>query len=294
MARPDSWFRFYNTAVDNPKVQRLADGLFKVWVNLLCIASKHGGALPALADTAFALRVRESVVQGWLDALTARGLLDRGDDGRLMPHDWNDLQYRSDASKDRMQKYRGRHKGRHGDGHEAVTGDANDGIAVTPDETAQEQSRTEQSKEDSPKPPEGVGDSPNDFDEFWQAYPEKIGKNAAVEVWKKAKDKPVLASILAAVELYKRTKPVDRAWVAPARWLREGRWSDVPAALQAAGASEGAAGGRNAQQWRWGAKLFAEKKYWPPSFGPAPGLAGCECPPEILQEFRLNASAFTA
>jgi len=36
------WFRFYNDALDNPKVQLLPSDLFKTWVNLLCIASRFG------------------------------------------------------------------------------------------------------------------------------------------------------------------------------------------------------------------------------------------------------------
>jgi hypothetical protein len=37
-------------------VQRLPGEKFKAWVNLLCIASKHDGVLPPVADHAFLLR----------------------------------------------------------------------------------------------------------------------------------------------------------------------------------------------------------------------------------------------
>ncbi len=303
MARPDSWFRLYNTAVDNPKVQRLPDALFKAWVNLLCIASRHGGRLPGLADTAFALRVSESVAQSWLVDLEARCLLDRDADGRLVPHDWSELQFRSDGSKGRMQKYRDRHKHRHGDGERDVTGDVTGdgegdvtaGTLVTPAVTVQEteQIRSDQIRSEPPNPPAGGLARAHDFSKFWEAYPEKIGLKAALAAWEKAVDRPALADILAAVARYVRAKPADRAWCSPARWLKEGRWNDAPA-MTAAALAGPLTGGRPAEQWRWAAKMLATKKYWPPSFGPQPGLSGCECPPAILREFNLAEPGPTA
>lgn len=53
------WFRFYDEALDDPKVQRLPGEDFKAWVNMLALASKHGGQLPAIGDMAFALRMDE-------------------------------------------------------------------------------------------------------------------------------------------------------------------------------------------------------------------------------------------
>jgi hypothetical protein len=44
------WFRFYDDALNDPKVQKLSGDLFKAWVNILCLASKHGGELPAVND----------------------------------------------------------------------------------------------------------------------------------------------------------------------------------------------------------------------------------------------------
>jgi len=269
MARPDSWFRFYNTAVDNPKVQRLPDTLFKAWVNVLCLASRNGGRIPSTADVAFALRVRETVAAGWLAALESRRLLDRSEDA-LMPHDWNELQYISDVSTARVRRFRQRR--------------ANGGETVS--ETVPE------SDSDSEQSPEKIRQTDSAFAEFWQAYPEKIGRKAALDAWMQAADKPDTPTLLAAVAHYARSKPVDRAWCAPARWLREGRWNDVPASAQVNAAPTIA--GRSAQQWRWGAKLYAAKKYWPPSFGPAPGADGCACPRAILAEFGLAPSSPSA
>ncbi len=300
MARPDSWFRLYNTAVDNPKVQRLPDALFKAWVNLLCIASRHGGRLPGLADTAFALRVSESVAQSWLVDLEARCLLDRDADGRLVPHDWSELQFKTDRSTDRVKRHRARRSGApmpDETPHETVGETAgetlHETVGETRHETPPEQNRSDQNRSEPPNPPAGGLARAHDFSKFWEAYPEKIGLKAALAAWEKAVDRPALADILAAVARYVRAKPADRAWCSPARWLKEGRWNDAPA-MTAAALAGPLTGGRPAEQWRWAAKMLATKKYWPPSFGPQPGLSGCECPPAILREFNLAEPGPTA
>lgn len=46
--------------------------------------------------------------------------------------------------------------------------------------------------------------------------------------------------------------------------------------------------GRTLEQWRWSAKLFAAKKYWPPVFGPTPNQSGCLCPQSVLVEYGLE------
>ena len=64
------WFRLYDAVLDDPKVQRLPDRIFKAWINLLCLASRHGGTLPPVDDVAFALRCTPEqavlIVERWL------------------------------------------------------------------------------------------------------------------------------------------------------------------------------------------------------------------------------------
>ena len=47
------WFRVYNDVVDDPKVQRLSNTLFKVLINLWCLASANDGVLPPIDEIAF-------------------------------------------------------------------------------------------------------------------------------------------------------------------------------------------------------------------------------------------------
>jgi hypothetical protein len=101
------WFRFYNSTADNPKVQLLPDHLFKAWVNLLCLACRHNGALPDTKAIAFTLRCSEDDAKSRIDALVNARLIDDVE-GVRRPHDWNDWQYESDNSTPRVRAHRQR------------------------------------------------------------------------------------------------------------------------------------------------------------------------------------------
>lgn len=100
-----AWFRFWRRTLNTPKVQKLPPALFKAWVNLLC-TTEDDGALPSLDDLSFSLRAPERMVQGWIDELVERGLLDRDAEGRILAHDWDEHQRKSDNVADRVAKHR--------------------------------------------------------------------------------------------------------------------------------------------------------------------------------------------
>lgn len=101
------WFRTYNDLVDDPKAQLLSDALFRAMVNLWCLASANGGALPAIAAVAFKLRMKPDRAARVLTDLSAAGLLDEID-GTFRPHNWNARQYKSDGSTERVKRFRER------------------------------------------------------------------------------------------------------------------------------------------------------------------------------------------
>jgi len=137
----ERWFRFYDSALDHPKVQLLSDSLFRTWVNLLCLASRNDGALPTLTDIAFALRMREKSAKQLIAALIAAGLLDDADCG-LRPHAWDARQYKSDVSTARVQRFRGRRMERLGN----ASGNVSSDVSETPPESDSEtESETESS-----------------------------------------------------------------------------------------------------------------------------------------------------
>jgi DNA-binding transcriptional ArsR family regulator len=70
------------------------------------------------------------------------------------------------------------------------------------------------------------------FDAFWKSYPRKVGKKAAEKAWLRARDKPALEVILAALDVQKKcdqwTKEGGQFIPHPATWLNQGRWNDEP------------------------------------------------------------------
>lgn len=71
---------------------------------------------------------------------------------------------------------------------------------------------------------------PLEFEQFWTAYPRKIGKKAALHAWQKATDKPGVDVIMQAIESAKKTdqwtKDNGQFIPHPATWLNQGRWAD--------------------------------------------------------------------
>lgn len=68
------------------------------------------------------------------------------------------------------------------------------------------------------------------FDEWYELYPHKVGKDAARRAFeKRRKSKTVDFITLKAGLLRYAAKTDDRPWCNPATWLNEGRWEDQPA-----------------------------------------------------------------
>jgi hypothetical protein len=129
------WWRAYDEAVDDPKLQQLRPELFKAWFNLCCITSQNGGKLPSLPSAAFKLRVKPDKARAVIDELKAAGLLDDDGNGNLAPHNWSQRQYQSDVSTDRVKRFRER------------SGNVSSAVSATPPDTETEQ--IQKQKEDS-------------------------------------------------------------------------------------------------------------------------------------------------
>lgn len=227
------WFRFYDSVLDDPKVQRLPAELFKTWVNLLCLANRGAprGTLPdALEDIAFALRLSEEAAAKALTELQARGLFDDWPVG-AMPHNWNGRQFHSDDSNARVALHRQRKATALYNKEETLqeTQDVtlHETLHVTPPEQNRYRTDTEQSitpltpqgepaepavrevpKQQSARAPRkrpAEADEPPEFVEFWQLYPKRDGvkgsKAAALAefVAKPPGDWPL---VLAATQVY--------------------------------------------------------------------------------------------
>ena len=125
----DPWLRFYVRTLNNPKVQQLTGTEFKGWVNLLCLAKEFDGSLPPVEDVAFRLRLSKQKAETLLKSLRSNGLID----GDKM-HDWDEMQYNSDSSTERVKQHRERQRN--------VTGNVTS-VSETVSETVQSQRRVE-------------------------------------------------------------------------------------------------------------------------------------------------------
>jgi hypothetical protein len=99
------WFRSYADKHRNPKVARLSDPDFRLWDQLLCVASENDGHIPPAEDLKHLLNRRLDHLSLALKRLVDGGLIDALTDG-YTPRNWNEKQYKSDTSTPRVQKYR--------------------------------------------------------------------------------------------------------------------------------------------------------------------------------------------
>ena len=99
------WFRFYDDAINDPKILKLSDKLHRVWIGLLCAASKNNGELPPLDDLALLVRMKPEKLRSALESLIKSGLFD--DFGVVLkPHNWDKRQFKSDVSTERVKRFR--------------------------------------------------------------------------------------------------------------------------------------------------------------------------------------------
>jgi hypothetical protein len=99
------WFRFYADAMRNPKVARLSDKQFRLWVQLLSVAAESDGKIPCIDDLKHVLNRRLDHLLTGVKELLSVGLIDSLGDG-YEPHNWSKFQYKSDTSNDRVAKHR--------------------------------------------------------------------------------------------------------------------------------------------------------------------------------------------
>lgn len=156
----NTWFRYHADVLHHPRVQKLPDALFKLWVNLQCLLTLENvgasGKLPPIDEISYSLRVSISDLEKALDNLVDKGLLrsrivtvgdEIGDktvtecDGKCddLPQqkqlevfsqkrdyflkNWAEKQYKSDSSTERTKRYRERHKNVTANGPDQIRSD---------------------------------------------------------------------------------------------------------------------------------------------------------------------------
>jgi hypothetical protein len=101
------WFRVYDDLVDDPKVQQLDLSLFKTLINFCCLTSANNGVLPSIDVIAFKLRMKPEKALRALNQLRAAVLVDDHEKG-ARPHNWDQRQFKSDVSTERVKRFRER------------------------------------------------------------------------------------------------------------------------------------------------------------------------------------------
>lgn len=109
--------------------------------------------------------------------------------------------------------------------------------------------REEESREDNTNPPlippqSGGVNVPAAFDEWWAAYPKKVGKQTAIRAWRRIKGKPPIKAMLEKlaeqIESEEWTKEGGMYILNPTRYLNHRRWEDeVPTYVKPTNPYEG-------------------------------------------------------
>lgn len=221
----DSWFRFYNSAPDHPKVVMLPDAHFRTWVELLSLASKLNGVIPdSMEMLARTLRKSPQKAANSLQVLLSAGLIDQIEGG-FVPHNWEIRQFKSDGtSTERVKRFRNKERN----------------VSETEDGNRPEQNRTEQNiaekkdlSADAAKPARKRASKqmvePESFAEFWLAYPDSRARVDAIKAYSQALDRGIQPeAILAGAKRYAfEVKGKEREFIKMAGgWLRQERWAD--------------------------------------------------------------------
>lgn len=187
----------------------------------------------------------------FVQVLTASGWLDSAENGPEI-HDWYEyagkLIDRRKADAERARKKRAAASPPSPAAGVPSAGRPHD-VGRTPDGRPQAQYRTAHNSTAS-IPPSNEGDVPEApaptaqerrFSEFWQAYPKKVGKKAALGAWKRIKvDAALFDKIMQAVAAAKQSeqwlREGGRFIPNPSTWLNQGRWDDELEEVSAHGA----------------------------------------------------------
>ncbi len=262
----DTWFRFYNTALDHPKVMLLNDTQFRAWLALLCMASKLGGIIPNdIPLIAMTLRKSPQKAADLFQVLLSANLIDPTEGG-YVPHNWDLKQFQSDNSTERVKRFRERFRN------------------VSETDHIQRQSQKQKEKSN--------GALLERFEEFWKICPKKTGKGAAEKAWIKAislADPNILISRMMRYAQACRGK--DQAYIkTPGPWLNEKRWLDEDVSRETLN-GEFQVKPCDDDEWfgRWNA--FRNKQIWAPEWGPKLGEPGCLIPQSVQEKIRQHSGA---
>jgi hypothetical protein len=258
----NAWFRFYSAALRNPKVAKLSDRDFRLWVSLLAASSENDGRLPPADELKHMLNARLDHLLTGLQRLISAGLIDALERG-YAPHNWEKFQYKSDVSTARVQKHR-----------------ASRNVSETPPE--QIQNRTE--KIPIPASQQETAARPK-VSELERLLFEAAGiAGFRDERHPRLMDmSPVYGLIDAGYDLHREILPVIRD---RARNKTFSSWRFFTEAVVESAAANRAIPPKPAapsEDWKMRLHYWHLDRTWAQSWGPKPGEPGCRVPEQFLR-----------
>jgi hypothetical protein len=255
----NAWFRFYSAALRNPKVAKLSDRDFRLWVTLLATASENDGRLPPADELKHMLNARLDHLLTGVQRLISAGLIDALEHG-YTPHNWEKFQYKSDSSTERVRKHRSERN-----------------VSETPPE--QIQNRTEVIK-----PPTQQTEPPRA-----PALLDRLFEAAGIASFREERHpgllriQPIRALIDQGYDLDADILPIIRE---RSRNVTFSSWQYfVPAIVESARLKSAIPPKPEvpAEDWPKRIAVWQQSRTWAQAWGPKPGETGCKVPPELLR-----------
>jgi len=235
------WFRMYSEARNDRKLASLSDAQFRVWFNLLCLASesKHRGLVTYDDAELLAFEVANENAELLNDTLAKlqklriieHGSPDDSDDFTIRFVHWESRQYdKPSATPERVNERVTKHREtkRNAD----VTHMKRD---VTPCNTTEEKRVEESRVEKNTNPPKSPKGDPVEFVSFYDTYPRHTARQDALKSWQKINPSPELIQEI--MDGLNRLLPDYRAREPdkvphPSTFLNGQRWRDEPVKKQ--------------------------------------------------------------
>lgn len=225
----NDWIKMRANLRTHPKVVRISSalkadrlrvvgGLHAVW----CLFDEHSedgqltGYTPDIVDDLVGWH-------GFTEQLIAVGWVVMGADGDLSLPEFDT--HNGASAKRRAQESERKRVER-----EASKTSPQDGRKTSAGDADKKRTREEKRREDRKNPPTPKGGAAG-FDEFWSAYPKKVGKDAALKAFaKRNPDAAMVAQMVQALAWQRQREQWQREdgrfIPNPSTWLNQGRWED--------------------------------------------------------------------
>lgn len=203
--RRPPWIKLYREILDQRDIMLLSDCSHRVLIGLWLLASEDPvmeGNLPSIDDISFRLRIEKSKIIKSLEELSSFVYLD---DAKMLSKE-----YQVDAPEIEKE----------------IEKEVEKEVEIPSSSSMKDIKFGEVSKAKSSRKIE----TPPGFEKFWEVYPRKVGKKAALRAYSKLKpDTDTLTNILTAVSEQSKTLWVNKEpefIPHPATWLNSERWND--------------------------------------------------------------------